>query len=186
MRIYVACLASYNNGVLHGAWIDAVADKDAMQDEVNAILRASKFPNVTVEHDGQMVPSAEEYAIHDYDEFPNLGEYPGLQAVADIAELIEQGEERGLSVAVVEGVIDHYGQGYLECARDAIENEYAGVFDDLEDYAAEITEECGHLENVPEHVRNYIDYKAMARDMTYNGEIFTIEEGGKVHVFWNR
>ena len=22
-RIYVACLAAYNNGILHGAWIDA-------------------------------------------------------------------------------------------------------------------------------------------------------------------
>jgi hypothetical protein len=23
-KIYVACLASYNNGILHGKWIDAV------------------------------------------------------------------------------------------------------------------------------------------------------------------
>jgi Antirestriction protein (ArdA) len=23
-RIYVACLAAYNNGYLHGAWIDAI------------------------------------------------------------------------------------------------------------------------------------------------------------------
>lgn len=28
-RIYVACLASYNNGVLHGKWIDATADARA-------------------------------------------------------------------------------------------------------------------------------------------------------------
>ena len=28
-RIYVACLAAYNNGYLHGVWIDADQDADA-------------------------------------------------------------------------------------------------------------------------------------------------------------
>lgn len=46
MRIYVACLASYNNGVLHGAWIPASSDVDEMEEAVRAILRASPFPNV--------------------------------------------------------------------------------------------------------------------------------------------
>ena len=47
-RIYVACLASYNNGVLHGAWIDASTDVAEMQEQINSMLRASQFPNVTV------------------------------------------------------------------------------------------------------------------------------------------
>lgn len=51
MRIYVACLASYNNGVLYGRWIDASDDVDAMQEEVNAMLRGSRFPNVRVPKD---------------------------------------------------------------------------------------------------------------------------------------
>lgn len=45
-RFYAACLASYNNGVLHGAWIDASDDVDAMGAEVSAMLRKSPFPNV--------------------------------------------------------------------------------------------------------------------------------------------
>ena len=33
----------------------------------------------------------------------------------------------------------------------------------------------------------HIDYRALARDMEYNGNVFTLEIGlGKVHVFWNR
>jgi len=48
VRIYAACLASYNNGVLHGRWIDADSDVDAMQTELAAMLRASPYPNVTV------------------------------------------------------------------------------------------------------------------------------------------
>lgn len=41
-RIYVACLASYNNGRMHGEWIDATADADEMQAEVDRILREAR------------------------------------------------------------------------------------------------------------------------------------------------
>jgi len=32
-RVYVACLASYNNGILHGEWIDAT-DADEIREEI--------------------------------------------------------------------------------------------------------------------------------------------------------
>ena len=94
MQIYIACLASYANGTLHGKWIDATSDVDEMQEDVNALLRSSKYPNVTVEcpacggvcraeacstcKGSEEVPSAEEIAIHEFDGIPNLGEYCGL------------------------------------------------------------------------------------------------------------
>ena len=37
-RIYVACLAAYNNGYLHGAWIDADQDVDEIRDEIATML----------------------------------------------------------------------------------------------------------------------------------------------------
>jgi antirestriction protein len=57
-RIYVACLASYNNGVLHGKWIDATSCADDMQAEINEMLRASKFPNVRVAKDDESAERA--------------------------------------------------------------------------------------------------------------------------------
>ena len=42
-RIYVACLAAYVNGHLHGSWID-VEDEDSIQDAVRAILKSSPSP----------------------------------------------------------------------------------------------------------------------------------------------
>lgn len=191
MRIYVACLASYNNGVLHGAWIDAQSDADAMQEEVNAMLRASKFPNVTVEcpecdgtgllwngnpetqyecpncREGR-VQSAEEYAIHDFDGLPStMGEYCGLQAVADYVEFVEE-------------CADHYGDGEelakamlenwhsVEDAKEALEN-FAGVFDRFRDYADEAADEMiqahTHGKEVPQALINYFDYDAWARDL---------------------
>lgn len=37
-HIYVRCLASYNAGHLHGAWIDAAQDEDAIMAEVQDML----------------------------------------------------------------------------------------------------------------------------------------------------
>ena len=55
-RIYVACLASYNNGQLHGIWIDLDAlayDDSKVESAVLSML------------DDSPIESAEEYAIHD-------------------------------------------------------------------------------------------------------------------------
>ncbi|KDA00731.1 antirestriction protein ArdA, partial [Hyphomonas oceanitis] len=43
-RIYVACLAAYNNGRLHGAWIDAITP-DAIRAGVREMLATSPEPD---------------------------------------------------------------------------------------------------------------------------------------------
>lgn len=58
-QIYVACLAAYNNGHLHGAWIDAAQEPWAIYDAVRVMLAASP------------IAGAEEWAIHDYEGFRN-------------------------------------------------------------------------------------------------------------------
>ena len=52
INIYVADLAAYNNGKLHGVWIDATQDLDGIQEQINQMLADSP--------EG----FAEEYAIH--------------------------------------------------------------------------------------------------------------------------
>jgi antirestriction protein len=59
-RIYVACLAAYNNGCLHGEWINANQDADSLHEEVKKILSASP------------IPRAEEFAIHDFENFGDV------------------------------------------------------------------------------------------------------------------
>lgn len=40
---------------------------------------------------------------------------------------------------------------------------------------------------IPETLRLYIDYEAMARDARLSGDVFTVETGrDEVHVFWAR
>jgi len=43
-RIYVACLTAYNNGCLHGRWIEATTP-DEIREEVRAMLAASPLPD---------------------------------------------------------------------------------------------------------------------------------------------
>ena len=59
-RIYVACLAAYNSGRLHGAWINADQKPASLQSEVSAMLKASTLPG------------AEDFAIQDFEGFEGL------------------------------------------------------------------------------------------------------------------
>ena len=71
-RIYVASLADYNDGRLHGAWIDAAQDVQALQRCIQNMLDASPSPG------------AEEWAIHDYEgfEFVQLSEFESIETVS--------------------------------------------------------------------------------------------------------
>ncbi|MCY1646653.1 antirestriction protein ArdA [Caulobacter sp. SL161] len=167
LRIYVACLAAYNNGILNGAWIDVGDDADAVWAGVNAMLKASP------------IPLAEEFAIHDHEDFGGveIGEYAGVARVVEIAAFLRQ---RGALGALV---LKHFN-GDIEETGEALDDNYRGAFRHLADYVQELTEETV---TIPESLRNYIDYEAIARDAEINGDFFTIEAaGGEVHFFWGR
>ena len=165
IRIYVACLASYNNGILHGAWIDACQDEAAVRDEISAMLKASPMPGV------------EEFAIHDYEGFEGarIEEYQGIESVAEIAAFIcEHGALGGK-------LLEYFGD--LEVARTAMDENYRGEYSSLADFAQELTEETTEM---PENLQYYIDYERMARDLEIN-DVLAIETGfEEVHIFWRR
>lgn len=189
-RIYVADLASYNNGILHGAWIDATSDADEMQEKVNEILRASRFPNVMVEFEGKQVPSAEEFAIHDFEgeALKGLREYCGLAAVAARVELDEIAEDELGSdgLAIVLAYWDNIGMQYMpNDIADAVKQvrgAYCGSFSSWTDWAENYCEETGLLDSIPENLRYYFDFEAYGRDARCNGDIFE-NEG---HFFYSR
>jgi antirestriction protein len=165
-RVYVACLAAYNAGTLHGCWIDAVQDAEDIHEEVKAMLAESPEQN------------AEEWAIHDYEGFEGveIAEYAGFEQVAEIARFIEEHGRLGAEV------LKNFG-GDLDEARAAFDD-YAGEYRSLGDFAEELT---GETTEIPKHIAPYVDYDAMGRDMEINGDVFTVETGfEQVHVFWNR
>ena len=167
IRIYVADLAAYNNGVLHGVWIDATEDSDSIQDQINAMLKVSPIEE-----------EAEEYAIHDYEGFGSysVSEYSGIEGLHEVACFIEEHPEMGSDL------LAHFSDN-IEEARKAIEENYCGCHKSVADYAQDLTEETG---DVPKHLEFYIDYNRMGYDMEVSGDIFTIETSHEeVHIFWN-
>ncbi|MFD1797184.1 antirestriction protein ArdA [Paracoccus aurantiacus] len=166
-RIYVACLAAYNNGYLHGAWIDADQDADQIRDEIAAML--SRSP----------VEDAEEYAIHDYEGFEGvrISEYAGIDTVARMGAFIA---EHG---ALGAGLLEQFGHD-IDQAETALQDCYHGQFTSLADYMEELTRDSI---TIPEALRYYVDWKAMARDAEMSGDVFTIEiRHDEVHVFSSR
>ncbi|WP_054944142.1 antirestriction protein ArdA [Novosphingobium sp. KN65.2] len=121
-RIYAACLAAYNNGRLHGVWIDCDGKSgDELRQAINEMLAKSPCPNVqrtrctscghiqsehvdsSIDDEcdecggelGEPFASAEEWAIHDHEGFAGLisSEWPDLDEVAAIAEVLNDDDE---------------------------------------------------------------------------------------------
>ncbi len=162
-RIYLRCLAAYNNGQLHGAWIDADQSADAIHEEIRAMLAASP------------IPGAEEWAIHDYEDFGGiaLSEYEPIDRVAEIAALLV---EHGDAFAAW---YSYDPSADVSDFRDA----YRGEYDSEEAYAEEFIDDVGMLDSIPENLRFYFDCERFARDM-FMSDMHSVRSGhGTVYVF---
>ncbi len=157
MRVYVADLAAYNNGILSGSWINLPSDD--IWAEVQKVLdegtRDRKAANV---YDG--FPS-EEWAIHDYELPWNISEYEDLDMLNEIAtkydDLSEQ-DQKKLEYLISDG----------EPIEKAIDNlDSVDIYEDMDytDLAEMFVDETW---DVPEHLQNYIYYDRFARELEYD------------------
>lgn len=162
-KIYVACLAAYNNGYLHGEWIDATQDVDAIYSDIQKILASSP------------IPDAEEWAIHDYEGFyaMQISEDEGIESVSVKAQFILEHGEVGATLA-------QYYDYNLDEAKEAIENNYQGEWNSELEFAIELFDDC-YTHNLPENLCHYIDYEKFSRDIFFS-DYMSIEANNKVHV----
>jgi antirestriction protein len=165
-RIYVACLAAYNNGKLHGIWIDCNQDADGIWKEINAMLSSSPESD------------AEEWAIHDYENWQGLliGENESIECIAEIAELLQ---EHGKAFAVYCNY--HNSDANAKDSQDC----YVEKYESEEEFAYGFWEELGIVEQLEKLgvYSFYIDWEAVARDLFINS-YFSVETGYKeVYVF---
>ena len=161
-RIYVACLASYNNGKLYGKWIDASQEADEIHEEIQEMLKHSTEP------------IAEEWAIHDYEGFEglNISEYESIEDVARFARLIE---EHGEAYAAYAG---HIGTDYA--TEEGFQEAYQGEWDSEEAFGQNLADETMEI---PENLQFYMDYEKFTRDL-FIGDYFSVDGSNyKVFVF---
>lgn len=170
-RIYVASLADYTNGRLHGAWIDAARAPEDIHADITAMLKRSAEPN------------AEEWAIHDFDHFGRcrIGEYDSIERISRIAKGIAEHGEAFSAWADLCGD-DH---DRLHDFADA----YLGHFASVQEYVDDMADDLGYpdeLAKLPDYLQPYVhfDTAALARDMELSGDIETVDNpAGGVWIF---
>jgi antirestriction protein len=149
-RVYVACLAAYNNGRLHGEWIDAHQSADELHAAVQRMLAASPEPG------------AEEWAIHGYEGFGELrlSEWESFERVSAIAAGIAAHGDAFTAWLSYDGGRD---------ASDvsAFEDAYRGEWDSLRAYAEEYAEQTGIYEAAEKSGSSYVvvDIDMLERDL---------------------
>lgn len=166
-RIYFACLAAYNNGILHGEWIDADQSADELHEAVRRMLAASPQPG------------AEEWAIHDFEGFGELrlGEYESLERIADIAAGIA---EHGPAFTAWLS----YDESRDPSDSAAFQDAYRGEWDSLRAYAEDYAEQTGMNDAADEAGSPYVvvDIDMLTRDLDI--ELYTAESDHRtVYVF---
>jgi antirestriction protein len=164
-------LADYNNGRLHGEWMDAARDPTDIRADIAAMLARSKDPG------------AEEFAIHDYEQFGGcrIHEYDGIELVSRIAKGIQ---EHGYAFAAWAEVHESEPDRFDDFAQA-----YLGHYNSLETYAFQIADDFGYnaeIAKLPESMQAYVkvDTAAMARDLELSGGVYVAPDpNGGVWLF---
>jgi len=166
-RIYVACLAAYNAGQLHGCWIDADQSAEDIYAEVQAMLAASPEP------------TAEEWAIHDYEGFGELrlSEWESFKRVSAIAAgIAEHGD------AFTAWLSYDSSQDATDLA--AFENAYQGEYASLREFAEDWAATAGLYDAAEKSGSPYVivDMDLLTRDLDI--ELYTVaSDHDTVYVF---
>lgn len=164
-RIYVASLSDYNAGRLHGAWIDAAQPSEEIWRAVHDLLARSPEP------------SAEEWAIHDYEGFAplELGEWEDLDQVAAIARGIAA---RGVAFACWAHLL---GPARWAAELDRFDDAFLGHYNNYAHWAQVYLEAMGidQDEVVPGPLAPFVsvDLERLGHDLASEHLVVTTSDG---------
>ena len=168
-RVWVGCLACYNDGTLRGEWVDA--------------SEAGDF--VPCEGRGH-----EEWWCFDHEGFSGLlsGECSPMEAQR-LAEVLEGVTMPPEAFAAFVGNMGHsYAAQDWDATQEAADDAYAGEWDSLADYAEELFQDTAASREVADSLDSWpftcIDWERAGRELDYGGDVWTAEaSGGSVYVF---
>ncbi|EKZ0193376.1 antirestriction protein ArdA [Enterococcus faecalis] len=158
MKVYIANLGKYNEGELVGNWFFPPIDFDIVKEQIG------------------LNDEYEEYSVHDYELPFEVDEYTSISEINRKCALIEE----------LEGTDFYYNiSEFMNCwfndIEELIENKDDIICypdcDSMEDVARYYVEETGALGEVPSNLQNYIDYRALGRDMEIEGNFLITPYG---------
>lgn len=152
-KIYVGTCGKYNAGSIFGKWLDLSDYSD--KDEFNEACRELHKD----EEDA-------EYMYQDWESIPEslIGESWLSEKFFELRDAVEDMDDTRQEAFFV--WCNHKGHDFEKAdATDLVssfEDEYQGEYDDEEDFAYQIVEECYEL---AEFAKSYFDYAKFARDL---------------------
>lgn len=156
MRIYIANLGKYNEGVTIGNWFTLPIDFEELKECIG------------------LNDEYEEYIILDYELPFQIGEYEAIDYINYLCELVEklpkdireELSELSSYFGSIEELCEHQEDilHYPDCK-------------DMTDVARCFIEEIGVLGEIPMSLRNYIDYEAYGRDLEMEGNFIVTAHG---------
>lgn len=191
-RVWVGCLACYNDGSLVGQWYEAAEAGDLTSEKVHldagrvgdalGTPDAFRWTPEDTEAAPLFDPEHEEIWVFDHENFGDLlsGECSPSRA-AKLAQHLEEVDEwqRDAFIAWV-GTGSHEEDGDGLPSISTFEDRYCGEWKNEEDYAQEFYDSTGDLPE--EHpLCAYIDWERVARDMFM--DYYTANAPGGIYVF---
>ncbi len=164
IKIYVADMAAYREGLVHGIWLDATGPVEVVEAQIRVMLA-----NSPVDRTGT------QWAIHDYQGF-NSGYFSFAEDLVTVHKkaLLAKDQEDLRS-----GLLAHFNGDYAEADR-VLKECYEGLYISVGDYAQQYMQDNG---KVSETIADYVDYEALGHGMVISEEIFAIELDSNIHVF---
>lgn len=173
-RIYVASLADYNAGRLHGTWIEIDTTSDEVWDQIETMLRASpeaaicqwcgnNADGIHVGHDF-MGGIVEEWEIHDSEDWPT--------GVNPTHHSIEQ-------LCTIATAIGEHGDAYLAWmdntgGTDPDDMPEYGTYPDTETLALQYAENFINLDDLG-FIQYHIDWESVGESLMSDGNYSTYE-----------
>ncbi|MBD2303443.1 antirestriction protein ArdA [Nostoc sp. FACHB-190] len=168
-QIYVACLSAYNNGMLHGLWIDCTQDVDAIREDIEWMLSWSPC------RDDE---PCEEWAIHDFQNWCgiHIDEYEDITKLAELAQILT---EHGEAFAA------YYNYDSTSASVEDFHERYYGEYKSEEDFVYEQLEEQGVFTKLEEMgiPSFYLNLEAIAHDWFIDSYYSVQKSYNKVYIF---
>ena len=177
-RVYVACLACYNEGHLPGRWMDKddletwwdnmdepflIEDGTALKPLCLRHLEEFDREEIGVDDNLQMEYAItytwnSEWAIHASEHIPTKGEHPDIPILVEVMGDIEEHGAPYIAYVNLKG-------GLEEASVDDFYDRYNGEWKSPRELAYEYVEDTGMLRDVDETVCQYFDYDLFGTHM---------------------
>lgn len=157
--VYFANLEAYNQGRMIGGWLYPL-DYDTLDGFLEAIKQVTR--------------NADEIAVHDYDDFIDMGEYPCHK---ELYELIHAVNDSHLDNEILFKYMANQHEYSIDLIDEA-ENSHVTTCDNFRDFAYEMADldiEINVNKDAHQFVMNNFDYESYERDLKHSYYVIDLD-----------